>query len=285
MSNLTLDGNISYIGTEFIKLLNTGSSHLATEQYVNDAVGNGGGGGGNGDGYTQAEVDALLNNKLNVNNPQDITGTLRIDSTNGNGKLIVNAVGAPNDEDFYVNGLSNLGGTLKAQVIQASSNIQTSQQIQSNVINTYSNSNMIIQRNAIPYITLDSQIVDDETVEKIILMKDVEFSGGLSLNTLSVDTLNTVGLNDMVFNVATLGEFLRFQVSDNTVRVPNTRSFLSQDIYLDNLRPLTFSNDVMIAVSLLIADYSFERKRVLRATPQKKKRGAHLSVFKKKKSV
>ena len=241
---LSLDGNISYIGTEFIKLLNTGTSHLATEEYVDNAVGQGG--GGSGDGYTQAEVDALLNNKLNVNNPQDITGTLRIDSTNGNGKLIVNAVGAPNDEDFYVNGLSNLGGTLKAQVIQASSNIQTSQQIQSNVINTYSNSNLIIQRNAIPYITLDSQIIDDETVEKIILMKDVEFSGGLSLNTLSVDTLNTVGLNDLVFNVDTVGEFLRFQVSDNTVRVPNTRSFLSQDIYLDNLRPLTFSNDVVL---------------------------------------
>ena len=250
MSNLTLDGSISFIGNEFIKLLATGSSNLATEEYVDDAIEqNGGGGGGNVDlsnYYTQTEVDNLLNNKLNVNNPQDIIGTLRIDSTNGNGKLIVNAVGAPNDEDFYVNGLSNLGGTLKAQLIQASSNIQTSQQIQSNTINTYSNSNMIIQRNAIPYITLDSQEVDSQTVEKIILMKDVEFSGGLSLNTLSVDTLNTVGLNDMVFNVATLGEFLRFQVSDNTVRVPNTRSFLSQDIYLDNLRPLTFSNDVVI---------------------------------------
>ena len=246
---LSLDGNTSFIGTEFIKLLNTGSSDLATVEYVDEQVALGGGGGGNVDlsnYYTQTEVDTLLNNKLNVNNPQDITGTLRIDSTNGNGKLIVNAVGAPNDEDFYVNGLSNLGGTLKAQVIQASSNIQTSQQIQSNVINTYSNSNLIIQRNAIPYITLDSQIVDDETVEKIILMKDVEFSGGLSLNTLSVDTLNTIGLNDMVFNVATLGEFLRFQVSDNTVRVPNTRSFLSQDIYLDNVRPLTFSNDVVL---------------------------------------
>ena len=247
MSNLTLDGSTSFIGTEFIKLLATGSSNLATEEYVDDAIEQNGG-GGNVDlsnYYTQTETDNLLNNKLNVNNPQDIVGTLRIDSTNGNGKLIVNAVGAPNDEDFYVNGLSNLGGTLKAQVIQASSNIQTSQQIQSNVINTYSNSNMIIQRNAIPYITLDSQEVDDETVEKIILMKDVEFSGGLSLNTLSVDTLNTIGLNDMVFNVATLGEFLRFQVSDNTIRVPNTRSFLSQDIYLDNLRPLTFSNDVV----------------------------------------
>ena len=183
---------------------------------------------------------------MNVNNPQDVLGTLRIDSTNGNGKLIVNAVGAPNDEDFYVNGLSNLRGTLKCQLLQASSNIETSQLIRSGTLNTYSNSNMIIQRNTIPYITLDSQIVDSQTVEKIILMKDVEFSGGLSLNTLSVDTLNTTGLNDMVFNVATLGEFLRFQVSDNTVRVPNTRSFLSQDIYLDNLRPLTFSNDVVL---------------------------------------
>ena len=248
MSNLTLDGSISFIGNEFIKLLATGSSNLATEECVDDAIEQNGGGGSNVDlsnYYTQTEVDNLLNNKLNVNNPQDIIGTLRIDSTNGNGKLIVNAVGAPNDEDFYVNGLSNLGGTLKAQLIQASSNIQTSQQIQSNTINTYSNSKMIIQRNAIPYITLDSQIVDSQTVEKIILMKDVEFSGGLSFNTLSVDTLNTVGLNDMVFNVDTVGEFLRFQVSDNTVRVPNTRSFLSQNIYLDNLRPLTFSNDVV----------------------------------------
>ena len=222
---------------------------VSIEDYITEIAGDSGGGGGGGDlsnYYTQTEVDTLLNNKLNVNNPQDITGTLRIDSTNGNGKLIVNAVGAPNDEDFYVNGLSNLGGTLKAQLIQASSNIETSQLIRSDTLNTYSNSNLIIQRNAIPYITLDSQIVNSQTVEKIILMKDVEFSGGLSLNTLSVDTLNTVGLNDMVFNVATLGEFLRFQVSDNTVRVPNTKSFLSQDIYLDNLRPLTFSNDVIL---------------------------------------
>ena len=90
---------------------------------------------------------------MNVNNPQDITGTLRIDSANGNGKLVVNALGAPNDEDFYVNGLSNLGGTLKAQVIQASSNIETSQQIQSDVIKTYRNANMVIQRDTIPYKT------------------------------------------------------------------------------------------------------------------------------------
>ena len=255
MSGLSLDGHTSFIGTEFIKLLNTGSSDLATVQYVDEQVAQGGGGGGGNvdlsNYYTQTETDNLLNNKLNVSNPQDIIGNLRLDPTNGNAKLIVNAVGAPNDEDFYVNGLSNLGGTLKAQLIQASSNIETSQQIKSNTINTYSNSNMIIQRNAIPYITLDSQIVDDETVEKIILMKDVEFSGGLSLNTLSVDTLNTVGLNDMVFNVATIGEFFRFQVSDNTVRVPNTRSFLSQNIFTDMIKPLAFTNDTSLQGKIL----------------------------------
>ena len=247
MSNLTLDGSTSFIGTEFIKLLATGSSPLATEEYVDDAIAQGGGGGGNVDlsnYYTQTETDNLLNNKLNVNNPQDIKGTLRIDNTNGNGKLIVNAVGAPNDEDFYVNGLSNLGGTLKAQLIQASSNIETSQLIKSDTINTYSNSNMIIQRNAIPYITLDSQIVDSQTVEKIILMKDVEFSGNLPLNTLSVDTLNTIGLNDTVFNINTLGEILRFEVG-GTVRVPNNRSFISQNIFTDIVKPLTFSTDVV----------------------------------------
>ena len=68
MSNLTLDGSTSFIGTEFIKLLATGSSNLATVQYVDDAIEQGGG-GGNVDlsnYYTQTETDNLLNN-LNVN--------------------------------------------------------------------------------------------------------------------------------------------------------------------------------------------------------------------------
>ena len=33
-----LDGGNTIIGTEFIKLLATGSSNLATEQYVNTAI-------------------------------------------------------------------------------------------------------------------------------------------------------------------------------------------------------------------------------------------------------
>ena len=69
---LSLDGNTSFIGTEFIKLLSTGSSDLATVEYVDEQVAQGGG-GGNVDlsnYYTQTQTDNLLNNKLNVNNPR-----------------------------------------------------------------------------------------------------------------------------------------------------------------------------------------------------------------------
>ena len=122
MSNLTLDGSTSFIGTEFIKLLVTGSSNLATEEYVNDAIEqNGGGGNGNVDlsnYYTQTETDNLLNNKLNVNNPQDITGNVRLDPTNGLSKIILNAVSPPNaSDDFYCNGSGHCNGTLRVSLL------------------------------------------------------------------------------------------------------------------------------------------------------------------------
>ena len=78
---VSLDGTTSFIGHEFIKLLNTGSSHLATEAFVNTAVANGGGGTSTTDFtnyYDKPEVNALLLNKLNINNPQDISGVLRL---------------------------------------------------------------------------------------------------------------------------------------------------------------------------------------------------------------
>ena len=350
MSNLTLDGNISYIGTEFIKLLNTGTSHLATEEYVDNAVGNGG--GGSGDGYTQAEVDALLNNKLNVNNPQDIIGNLRLDPTNGNSKIILNAVSPPNaNDDFYCNGNGHFNGTLRVSVLTSDGDVNCDG-VNGNTFNVnntntkisfnddafeymkYENSNVDAtfyglkvlsnlytmdvypQSIRLPYnnkiafidtdggtdgdyyndnyinITIDggiqrlNQVImgngehrfyvgdiatadDGDLVMKLsntridiykdLYLNDVLFQqGGGNSGTfnedvviadtfqLKTDTISSNGLNDLVFNVDTVGEFLRFQVSDNTVRVPNTRSFLSQDIYLDNLRPLTFSNDVVL---------------------------------------
>ena len=124
--SLSLDGHTSFIGTEFIKLLNTGSSDLATVEYVNEqvALGGGGGGGDLSNYYTQAEVDTLLNNKLNVINPQDITGNLRLDPTNGNSKIILNAVSPPNaTDDFYCNGNAHINGSLRVSVLTSDGDV------------------------------------------------------------------------------------------------------------------------------------------------------------------
>ena len=191
---VSLDGGNRVVGTEFIKLLNTGSSDLATEEYVNNAVANGGGGGGNVDlsnYYTQAETNTLLNAKLNVNNPQDIIGNLRLDPTNGNSKIILNAVSPPNaSDDFYRNGNAHINGTLRVSVLTS--------------------------------------------------------DGDVNAQGVNADTFNSnVIANDIIFRHNDI-EYMRFQVSDNTVRVPNTKSFLSQNIFTDDIKPLAFSNDVVL---------------------------------------
>ena len=61
-------------------------------------------------------------------------------------------------------------------------------------------------------------------------------------STLICNTLNS-GLNDVVFNLNS-SEYLRLQLSDWTVRVPNTKSFLSQHIFTDIVKPLAFANDL-----------------------------------------
>ena len=48
----------------------------------------------------------------------------------------------------------------------------------------------------------------------------------MKTSTLKTNTITTNGLNNLIFNVDTLGEFLRFNISDFTVRVPDNRSFL-----------------------------------------------------------
>jgi len=183
MSSLTMDGGNRIVGTEFVKLLITGSSNLATEEYVDNKVVEGGGGNVDlSNYYTQTETDNLLNAKLNVNNPQDIIGNLRLDSTNGNSKLIINAVSPANaSDDFYCNGNGHFNGTLRASVLTS--------------------------------------------------------DGDVNAQGVNADTFNSnVITNDIVFNHND-NEYMRFQVSDNTVRVPNTRSFLSQEILTDIIKP------------------------------------------------
>ena len=239
MSNLTLDGSTSFIGTEFIKLLATGSSNLATEEYVNDAIEQNGGGGGNVDlsnYYTQTETDNLLNNKLNVNNPQDITGNLRLDPTNGLSKIILNATSPPNNnDDFYCNGSGHFNGTLRVSLLTSDGDVNcdgvNADTFNSNVITN----DIIFKHNDIEYMRFNA------TNDTIDLSKELN----LGSSTLKMNSLSTNGLNDMTFGVDTLGEFLRFNISDFTVRVPDNRSFLSQNIYTNIIRPIAYGNDLI----------------------------------------
>ena len=89
---------------------------------------------------------------------------------------------------------------------------------------------------------------------------DTYFGGAVSYNgdivltdpyKLKSNTISSNLLNDLVFEIDTLGEFFRCKVSDNTVRVPNTRSFLSQDIFTDIIKPLAFANDIVLMVEIL----------------------------------
>ena len=240
MSNLTLDGSTSFIGTEFIKLLATGSSNLATEEYVDDAIEQNGGGGGNVDlsnYYTQTETDNLLNNKLNVNNPQDITGNLRLDPTNGLSKIILNAVSPPNaSDDFYCNGNSHINGTMRVSVLTSDGDVN-SQGVNADTFNSNVITNDIVfKHNDVEYMRFNA------TNDTIDLSKELN----LGSSTLKINSITTNGLNDMTFGVDTLGEFLRLNISDSTVRVPDNRSFLAQNIFTDIIKPVAFANDVVL---------------------------------------
>jgi len=124
MSNLTLDGGTRYIGTDFVKLLVTGSSPLATEEYVDDKLADSIG-GASADAYTKAETDALLNNKLDILNP-DVDGNLRIQPTSQNGKLIINTTVPLNaSNSFFCNGSGEFNSSLKVSTFNCTNDIST----------------------------------------------------------------------------------------------------------------------------------------------------------------
>ncbi len=212
--SLTLDGSTSFIGTEFIKLLATGSSNLATEEYVDDAIAEGGGGGGAIDAYTKTETDALLNVKLNVNNPQDIIGNLRLDPTNGNGKIIINAFSPPTStDDFYCNCNGQFNGSLKVSLLTSEGSLNADE-CNADTFNSHITSRDIVFKHIdVEYMRFNA--TDDE----IQLSKHID----VGTSTLKCSTFDS-GLNDVVFNLNS-SEYLRFPLSDNTVRVPNTNHF------------------------------------------------------------
>ena len=223
---LSLDGNISYIGTEFIKLLNTGSSHLATQEYVDNAVANGGG-GGNVDlsnYYTQTETDNLLNNKLNVNNPQDITGNLRLDPINGNSKIILNATSPPNNnDDFYCNGSAHINGTLRVSLLTSDGDLNADG-VNADVFNSNVITNDIIfNHNDVEYMRFKAS--DDE----IQLSKNIELNEDLIMKSTKVLYLDATSnllryITTRNDNGQDILELVNNKATNNQIRLTNNGS-------------------------------------------------------------
>ena len=267
MSNLTLDGSTSFIGTEFIKLLATGSSNLATEEYVDDAIEQNGGGGGNVDlsnYYTQTETDNLLNNKLNVNNPQDILGNLRLDPTNGNSKIILNATSPPNNnDDFYCNGSGHFNGTLRVSLLTSDGDVNcdgvNADVFNSNVITN----DIIFNHNDVEYMRFNA--TDDE----LQLSKNIELNEDLIMKSTKVlyldatsnllryiTTRNDNGQDilELVNNKATNNQ-IRFTNNGSTsLIVDNTFVFSSRQIQGNNGLKVDF-----IDTRNTTADFEFRR--------------------------
>ena len=210
---------------------------VSLEDYITEIAGDGGGGNVDlSNYYTETETDTLLNNKLNVNNPQDIIGNLRLDPTNGNSKEFLNAVSPPNaSDDFFCNGNAHIIGTLRVSILTSDGDVNCDG-VNADTFNSKVITNDIVfNHNVTEYMRFS---VSDDSLK---LSKNLDMKS----STLKTNTISTNGLNNFVFNVDTLGEFLRFNISDTTVRVPDSRSFLSQNIFTDIIKPLTFSNDVV----------------------------------------
>ena len=265
MTNLSLDGNISFIGTEFVKLLNTGSSDLATVQYVNEQVALGG--GGSGDGYTQAETNTLLNNKLNVDNPQDITGNLRLDPTNGNSKIILNATSPPNNnDDFYCNGSAHINGTLRVSLLTSDGDLNADG-VNADVFNSNVITNDIVfNHNDNEYMRFN--VSDDE----IQLSKNIELNEDLIMKQTKVLYLDATSnllryITTRNDNGQDILELVNNKATNNQIRFTNngSTSLIVDNSFLFSERQIQGNNGLKvdyIDTRTANANFDFRRNNV-----------------------
>ena len=267
--SVSMDGHTSFIGTEFIKLLNTGTSDLATEEYVDNAVANGNG-GGNVDlsnYYTEAEVDALLNNKLNVNNPQDIIGNLRLDPTNGNSKIILNAVSPPNaNDDFYCNGSAHINGTLRVSLLTSDGDVNcdgvNADVFNSNVITN----DIVFNHNDVEYMRFNA--TDDE----IQLSKNIELNEDLIMKSTKVLYLDATSnllryITTRNDNGQDILELVNNKATNNQIRFTNngSTSLIVDNSFLFSERQIQGNNGLkvdFIDTRTSNANFDFRRNNV-----------------------
>ena len=209
MTSLTLDGGTVFRGTEFIKFEITGSSNLATEDYVLQQVALGGGGGTSNTDlsgyYNLTQTNSLLDTKLNINNPQDISGVMRLGHLDGLSKIILNADGS-NGKDFYVNGDAQVLGNLTVLSLDSTGYIKVDS-IQSNTYNTLNTDDILFQSNGVSYAQFDY------SEDLLRFIKDVRFTN-LKGNFISNYDSNT----DLKFQINS-NDFITLNATNNKIEI------------------------------------------------------------------
>ena len=242
---------------------------VSIEDYITEIAGDGGGGGGGdlSNYYTQTQTDNLLNNKLNVNNPQDILGNLRLDPTNGNSKIILNAVSPPNaNDDFYCNGSAHINGTLRVSLLTSDGDLNADG-VNADVFNSNVITNDILfNHNDVEYMRFN--VSDDE----IQLSKNIELNEDLIMKSTKVLYLDATSnllryITTRNDNGQDILELVNNKATNNQIRFTNngSTSLIVDNSFLFSERQIQGNNGLkvdFIDTRNTNANFDFRRNNV-----------------------
>ena len=241
---------------------------VSIEDYITEIAGDGGSSNVDlSNYYTQTQTDNLLNNKLNVNNPQDILGNLRLDPTNGNSKIIINAVApATASDDFYCNGNAHINGTLRVSVLTSDGDLNADG-VNADVFNSNVISNDIFfNHNDVEYMRFN--VSDDE----IQLSKNIEMNEDLIMKSTKVLYLDATSnllryITTRNDNGQDILELVNNKATNNQIRFTNngSTSLIVDNSFLFSERQIQGNNGLkvdFIDTRTSNANFDFRRNNV-----------------------
>ena len=241
---------------------------VSIEDYITEIAGDGGSSNVDlSNYYTQTQTDNLLNNKLNVNNPQDILGNLRLDPTNGNSKIIINAVApATASDDFYCNGNAHINGTLRVSVLTSDGDLNADG-VNADVFNSNVISNDIIfNHNDVEYMRFN--VSDDE----IQLSTNIEMNEDLIMKSTKVLYLDATSnllryITTRNDNGQDILELVNNKATNNQIRFTNngSTSLIVDNSFLFSERQIQGNNGLkvdFIDTRTSNANFDFRRNNV-----------------------
>ena len=241
---------------------------VSIEDYITEIAGDGGSSNVDlSNYYTQTQTDNLLNNKLNVNNPQDILGNLRLDPTNGNSKIIINAVApATASDDFYCNGNGHFNGTLRVSLLTSDGDLNADG-VNADVFNSNVIANDIIfNHNDIEYMRFNA--TDDE----LQLSKNIELNEDLIMKSTKVLYLDATSnllryITTRNDNGQDILELVNNKATNNQIRFTNngSTSLIVDNSFLFSERQIQGNNGLKvdyIDTRTANANFDFRRNNV-----------------------